>query len=50
MFVDANKAVVVSEICKCVNLLDYAHHQKLYLQSKTCFTVEHFKIIKSYEQ
>ena len=48
-FVDANKTVVVPEIRKCVYLLDYAHDQKLYLQSRTCFTVEHLKIIESFE-
>ena len=47
---DANKAGVVFEICKCVYLLEYAHDHKLYLQSRTCFTVEHLKIIKSFEQ
>ena len=47
---EPNKAVIVSEIWKCVNLLDYAHDHKLYSQSRTCFTIEHLKIIKSFEQ
>ena len=46
---EPNKAVIVSEIYKSVNLLDYAHDHKLHSQIRTCFTIEHLKIIKSLE-
>ena len=49
-FVEPNKAVIVSEIYECVNLLDYAHDHKLYSQFRTCFTIEHLKIVKSFEK
>ena len=45
---DVNETVVVPEIRKCAYLLDYAHYHKLYLQSRTCFTIEHLKNIESF--